>query len=668
MSATNRRRNRSPAPDVRDTADGAGGQDTVDTTGGAAGVGSPKVTDRVASSGAPNTPADRDVSDRAATGGPLAARESQSRSGSSDPHADQGLPEDADTLDALPVLAARRHPHRPAVADPDRTVDYAELDRAIGAVAAALTDAGVRPGHRVGVYTTRSCAGVITLYAVLRAGAVAAPLDVSDPPERTARLAASAGLAFVAVPAGTPATALLSHLEATSVRLVGSSGDGSVAGPPEGHPTRSGEDGAAEAGGAEGAGGDSAVRTGGPASRADTVLDLVPLPAPPPRPGAAGGYLLFTSGSTGWPKGVLLSHPNVLHFVAWAVRELGLTATDRVGAQAAFTFDLSTFDLFGSAMAGACAHLMPEVVRAFPRDAVRWLADERVTVLYAVPTLYRALLDRGGIANEPPPDLRLLAFAGEPLPPALLHRCRAVFTNATCYNLYGPTETNVCTFERFPADWSPADGVAIGRPLPGTRVALVDADGRVTPDENEGELAVAGPSVFQGYLSGGEPSDPTVRLDLGDGVPTRAYLTGDLARRGPDGRLYLRGRRDHQVKRRGHRIELPEIEAVAQEVPEVSAAAAVWCPGEDGGEIRLFVVADGTDADRVATAIRALLPRGAAPDRVEIVPELPVNQRGKIDRDVLAAGRDDGKAEHGQRRRAVRPDPADPDGPRGRPG
>lgn len=478
---------------------------------------------------------------------------------------------DRDTLDGLLTAAAVAHPDRPAVIDGNQLVSYAELEHRVTTFADRLVAAGVSPGARVGVFLPRSLDAVIAGYAVLLAGAVAAPLDVTDPPGRTASLVHGAGLGFVL-------SAPNSGLAATATSELG--------------PNL------------------TLATTGQRGTGCDDE----------------GGYLLFTSGSTGTPKGVLLSHANVLHFVRWAVREFGVTPDDRIGSQAAFTFDLSTFDIFGSALAGAGLCLMPEWAKAFPRDAVRWLDEQRVSIFYAVPTLYGALLDRGGIAVDQPRSLRVIAFAGEPFPPRQLRRYLDAFGMAEFYNLYGPTETNVCTAERLPREWSADDGLAIGTPIEGTHVTLVDS-----------EIAVAGPSVCRGYLVNGELLDPAVPVRFGDGVTRRAYLTGDLARYGAAGTLHLRGRRDHQIKRRGHRIELPGIEAVAQAVPGVRASAAIWRPGGDG-EIRLFVTGDA-DRDELTRALTAVLPRGALPDRVEFVDELPVNGRGKIDRDALASRR-----------------------------
>lgn len=502
-------------------------------------------------------------------------------------------------LDGLLADAAHVHPDKVAVDDGTDVLTYAELEDAVQELANALASGGVRPGDRVGVFLAKSTQAVVAVNAVLRSGAVVAPLDVWCPPERAARMVENAGISALVASPGTARSA-----EAVQQRT-------------------------------------------GPVGEARRHLpgDLLLLPMAKEAghvPEAAdGGYLLFTSGSTGWPKGVLLSHGNVLHFVRWAVAELGLVCSDRVGSQASLTFDLSTFDLFGSAMAGARLVLLPESLKPFPQDVVTWLRTERISVMYAVPTLYQSLLHGGGVGTESLPALRVVAFAGEPFPVGDLERYVQALPSAAFYNLYGPTETNVCTFEKLPPGWSARDALPIGRAVPGVRVELVDDKGGATTDS--GEIAVLGPTVFQGYLQGGELRPHTSEITLPDGSTGHAYLTGDLGEYGDDGRIHLRGRRDHQVKRKGYRIDLLDVESVVGELPAVRACAAVWSPGEGGdGRIHLYVVAEDASEHELRGAVSRALPRHMVPDELHTVDRLRLNDRGKIDRRSLAAATREG--------------------------
>ncbi|MER6842774.1 amino acid adenylation domain-containing protein [Streptomyces platensis] len=498
-------------------------------------------------------------------------------------------------LDALLARSARIHPGRTALEGAGESWTYAQLDRAVDALADRLTADGVAPGDRIGVYAPKTPATVIALYAVLRAGAVAAPLDTADPPERTARMIHNAGLSLLV----TVDRALTGAQRAATRARDGAPADADALG----H-------------------GLHRLRILAPGER----------PAPLPAPTDSGGYLLFTSGSTGWPKGVLLSHENVAHYALWAAGEFGLTPDDRIGSQAALTFDLTTFDLFSAAAVGACTVLMPDLLRAFPRDVVGWLTEQRITAFMAVPSLYHNMLQQGGFADAPPPALRIAAFGGEAFAPELLERYLRLLDGVPFYNLYGPTETNACTYYRVPADWTADRELPIGRGIGGVHIEVLDEDG--APTDGEGEIHIAGPVVFQGYLRGGAPDDPTTTVTCRDGVARRAYASGDLGRITPDGLVFLRGRRDNQVKRRGHRIDLMDVENAVLELPRIATAAVVAKDGPHAGEIWAYAQTDATERE-VLAALREVLPRRMLPDRIVPLATLPTTTSGKVDRRAL---------------------------------
>lgn len=508
-----------------------------------------------------------------------------------------------DRLDGLLTAAAAATPERTALVDGAVRLRYGELEAGVGQLAAELDRSGIGAGSVVGVLLGKGHRAVTAIHAVLRTGGVVAPLAPTDPATRLARMAVGAGLDALVVDDGTTGRAVE---VAAAVRAMG-------VGDPAGDPWPLG---------------------GG--------LSVVPLEAPRRWSASAGGYVLFTSGSTGWPKGVLLDHANVLHFVRWAVRELGIGPDDVLGSQAALTFDLSTLDIFGAMLAGARVSLLPEVLTAFPRDVVDWLAEQRVTTFYAVPTLYQRIVDAGGCAGTLP-DLRLLPFAGEPYPVAALERLVGAFPDARIANLYGPTETNVCTWAEVPSTWRAGDGLAAGTPIDGLWVGLVDEEGSAVTDPGAtGEVTVAGPAVFRGYLVDGALHDPTGPVH---GGPARAYRTGDIGRIDGSGSLWLGGRRDHQVKVRGHRMDLSDIESAAGEVDGTGSCAAYVRSGTDGDVLVLAVAAAAGPLpdleDALRTGLAARLPRRMLPDEIRVVAELPMTDRGKVDRAALAADQDD---------------------------
>ncbi|OXY91417.1 amino acid adenylation domain-containing protein [Streptomyces diastatochromogenes] len=496
-------------------------------------------------------------------------------------------------LDGLLARAARTYPDRPALVDGDRVWTYAELDDAVGRLAARLAGQGVRPGDRIGVFIPKSAEAVIAIHAGLRAKAVVAPLDVRNPVVRTGRMLRQGGL-----------TRLLTVASSENIARKAVGGDEV----PEVHDLD---------------GGIGLLRT----------QEQAPV-EPLPEPARDGGYVLFTSGSTGVPKGVLLSHANVAHFAVWAAVETGLGPTDRIGSQAALTFDLSTYDLFSAAAAGACTVLMPERLKAFPADVVNWLTEHRISVLYAVPSLYVNMLERGGIADAFPSGLRTLVYAGEPFPPRPLETLLRLAGDRPVHNFYGPTETNVCTFLRVPPKWTAEQEATIGSAVPGDVVDVFDETGEPTADR--GEIHVAGATVFLGYLVDGALHDPTRQVRFADGVVRRAYPTGDLGRRTSGGEFVLFGRKDSQIKRHGYRIDIGEIESVLLDSPGIRAAAVVAKTGAHEGEVWAYT--QGTVSERdVLGLLRTQLPLYMVPDRAVVLSAFPLNARGKTDRLTLAA-------------------------------
>ncbi|MBK5512159.1 AMP-binding protein [Pseudomonas sp. TH15] len=491
-------------------------------------------------------------------------------------------------LDQALVAAAQRYPQSSALEAQDGTFSYEQLNETVNKLCELLRAQGVQPGDRIGIYIAKSASAVVAIYAALRLGALVAPMDIKDPAERGARMLANADLDFLLATAASQAAA------ARVVAMHGQAGD---------------------------------VRT------VDGLL-LFPLPGQPQRhAGDEGGYVLFTSGSTGWPKGVCLTHANVLHFSAWAARTVVLSCEDRVGSQAALTFDLTTFDLFSTALAGACLCLMPDFLKMFPRDVTRWLDEQRISVFYAVPTLYQMLLQQGAIEQARPSALRAALYAGEPFPPQLLARYLTAFPDLPFYNLYGPTETNVCTAEQVSLAGVDTLLPSIGWAIEGVDVEIIGEDGRAAA---QGEIFVAGPTVFAGYLVDGICRDARRSVYFRDGVQRLAYGTGDIGYQAADGRFHLQGRRDHQVKRRGHRIDLLDIESAVLALPGIETAAVVVRQGTTPeAEIWVHAVSAGASRADILRGLNSALPKRMQPDGIRMARKLPATANGKIDRRAL---------------------------------
>ncbi len=495
-------------------------------------------------------------------------------------------------LHQLVIDAAAKDPGRLAVADtsglaaeafgePFRshgTLDYGGLDRRADALAHRLRALGVGRGDRVVIWADKSAAVVAGMQAVLRLGAAYTPAEATTPLSRVAVMARDCG-----------------------ARAVLTTGD-RVAGI------------AAEL---------------GPGMRCQDLAAPLDDAGPVNEPAGPDdlAYILYTSGSTGAPKGVCVSHGNARAFVDWAVAEVAAEAGDRFSGHAPFTFDLSVLDLYAAFAAGASVHLIPSELAYAPVQLVEFLHAARISVWYSVPSALTLMARDGGLLARPAPEsLRAVLFAGEPFPIAQV-RGLAAWTTARLLNLYGPTETNVCTFhEVTPADLERDRPVPIGTPTCGDRAWARRADGATCAPGEEGELVVEGPTVMIGYW-GREPH-------------RGPYDTGDVVRVLPDGSFDYAGRRDDMVKVRGNRVELGEVEAALAAHPDVAEAGAVVTGAGMDGRLVAFVVplhgrTPGVLSLRRHCADR--LPRYMVADELHVVGALPRTRNGKIDRPALVS-------------------------------
>jgi amino acid adenylation domain-containing protein len=483
----------------------------------------------------------------------------------------------------------------PAVATPGKPVmgelTYAGLDRRSNRLARFLTGRGVGPGVPVGLHLDKGPEALVAMFGILKAGGCYVPIDPTGPASRAATIVREAGLELLLVDAAT--AGMVEGVTALTVEQAVSGCD-------------------------------------------DAPVETVPARGEDP------AYVLFTSGSTGVPKGVTLSHRAALAFVRHCVTAFGLTGEDRFSSHAPLHFDLAVLDVFGAVAVGATIVPITGTARVFPTSLASVIAAERITVWYSVPFALSQLAQRGWTDDVEGPGPRVVLFAGEPMPVEDLRLLMRCWPDARWFNLYGPTETNVVTLHQVTAEESATvASLPIGRPWPDTEAIVVGSGGRVLGEGQPGELWVRGPTQMTGYWNDPEKTQGAF-ADQPDQHGRRFYRTGDHVVRDGDGVLWFHGRADHMVKIRGHRVELGEIESILRRLPALAEAAVFARPGADGDTQLVAVVSAVDPADPPSTPdllshCRAHLPRYMVPEEIRWQDALPRTSTGKLDRQAVEA-------------------------------
>ncbi len=494
------------------------------------------------------------------------------------------------TLYALLQDSAKRCPARTAIESGESRLTYGELLDASDRLAALLMRHGAKPGERVAFCFKKSIDAIVSLFALIRTGATYVPLDPAWPDERKATIREDAG---IRLSIGTDPSADVGRIET----------------------------------------GDSTIPIA-------EYRDVEPARGHLPEPRGGVANILYTSGSTGRPKGVQITTRSLLHFSQWSVDYFGLTPEDRVANHAPYNFDLSTFDIFAAVRAGAAMCPVPERLKMFPYQMARWIADSRISVWYSVPSALLMMQLRGKLPDHDLSSLRHVIFAGEVMPKPGLQELARLMPHAAWTNLYGPTETNVCTYYRVSeADLRDDGPVPIGRPISDTRVWIVDEAGKSVSSGESGQLLVAGPTLTTGYF--GDAELTARRLVTAPNGKEPAYRTGDRVRARPDGVLMFEGRIDRMIKRGGHRVEPGEIEAAIIRHPMVKEVAVVALPDPVfGNRLKACVAArEGAhlgEADLIEHC-RDTLPAYMLPDVWQFYEALPRTDREKVDLQKLTA-------------------------------
>jgi len=511
-------------------------------------------------------------------------------------------------LQQLLSQSAKLHPDKLAISARGKGLTYRELEERSNQLAHFLRQRGINKGDRIGIYSPKRAELVAGMLGVVKAGGVYVPLDPQAPVDRISYIIGNCAMRALITCADR-----LRGLEPSTIPTVEFA---VLADNQKQNPDHLNFDELAQFDGSR-----------APALDA-TTTDLA--------------YILYTSGSTGRPKGVMLTHQNALTFIEWCAETFNVSSDDVLSNHAPLHFDLSVFDIYNGIKAGATVYMVPEDVAMFPTSLGKFLEGNRISICYAVPSALILLLQHAKLTPERIPHLRTILFAGEVFPMKYLRQLADLLPEIDLYNLYGPTETNVCTYYQVNRErLKTQEKLPIGKACGNTEVFGVDEHDKFIGKGEVGELYVRGPCVTPGYWA-----DPEKTAKMC--VPNRfqphfeekMYRTGDLVTPDDEGGYLFLGRRDSQIKSRGYRIELGEIEAALISHPGVKEAAAVAIPDEEiGNRIKAFVSLNDPDAVTVVQLQQhssTRIPKYMIPEFIEFCDVLPKTSTGKIDRVTLA--------------------------------
>jgi amino acid adenylation domain-containing protein len=489
---------------------------------------------------------------------------------------------------------------------------YGELEQASNRLARMLVEAGCRRGDRVCLFLPKSPAAIVAELGVLKADCAYVPIDTASPAPRVQMIVESAEPRTILVTASV--SKLLDEVLALGVdgaAPVGSLDDEPIAG---------------ESFASQFSGTDVSALAGEPLAWANSSDDLA--------------HILFTSGSTGTPKGVVITHANVIAFVEWATSYFGTGPSDRISGHPPLHFDLSTFDIYGTFLAGAELHLVPPSANLLPTKLAEFIRTAELTQWFSVPSTMTYMAKFGVVEPGAFPSLERVLWCGEVLPtPILIHWMRAL-PDIPFTNLYGPTEATIASsYYTVPeCPQSDTESIPIGTPCAGEELPVFDEHLNPVPPGEIGDLYISGVGLSPGYWRDEEKTQAAFVQDPRSSDPNACvYRTGDLAKVTDDGLVHFLGRADSQIKSRGYRIELGEIETALNALDDIQECAVVGVDtgGFEGTAIcgAYAAVAGATvEPTHVADRLRAVLPSYMLPTRWLVLNALPKNVNGKIDR------------------------------------
>lgn len=507
------------------------------------------------------------------------------------------------------ILQAQQRPEAAAVVANGQRLSYGELDALSTQLARSLRLSGCQRGDRVCLLMPKSTLAIVALIGIYKAGGIYVPLDPASPVSRLSKIINSCDSRCILV--GGSGTYVLQELLRQEWFPSGLS-IGWL---------------------------DATLPDWGRHVAAFSLDEMCnQSTAPLAQENADIAHILFTSGSSGVPKGVMITHASVIQFVEWANRHFGIDSTDRLSGHPPLHFDLSFFDIFGAFAAGAELHLVPAEANLLPNRLAEWIRSSRVTQWFSVPSALHYMARFDVIQQNDFPELKRLLWCGEVLPTSSLMYWMKRLPHVSCTNLYGPTETTIAS-SYYTVPSCPQHErvqIPIGAACAGEELLVLDEKFQPVARGETGELYIGGAGLSPGYWKDPEKTRQVFLPDPRDPAK-RLYRTGDLARVGEDGLMYFLGRTDSQIKSRGYRIELGEIESALNALDLLRESAVVAIPGSsfDGAAICCAYVIAGDSKltpARLRAELEKTLPRYMVPSHWMEFSELPKNANGKIDR------------------------------------
>jgi amino acid adenylation domain-containing protein len=515
-------------------------------------------------------------------------------------------------LHEILVNSANENKRKLAARCGSESITYGELDELSNKLCHCLLDHGVQVGDRVCIYLDKSINSLISIFGILKAGAVYVPLDPGAPHNRIETIINDSNPTAI-LSVSSKIMKIVDKLRQKDLLILFDNTDNVVTRPNSGFTIQW-----------------SKVLQYTGCYNQPQVIENDP------------AYILYTSGSTGMPKGVVISHRSSFVFVEWACNKFRLLPGDVISNHAPLHFDLSIFDLFSTIMSGGTIILISPEISLFPHNLASLISKSQINVWYSVPSMLVKMVLYGKLEKLDFSNLRLILFAGEVFPTKYLKKLIEIIPHASFYNLYGPTETNVCTYYKVDKH-NVHDPLPIGKPCPYNRLTLshneavkeiatsnqFDSTGRNVLDV--GELCVQGPNVMSGYW-GKENSD---KLEQG------LYHTGDLVKKSINDNYFIYLTRiDGMIKSRGYRIEIEEIESVLHNHPDIKRSVIVPVPDlESTNLLHAFIVPEDSANQGEAISEKMIknycskyLPRYMVPAFITFCSEIPETHNGKVNR------------------------------------